>query len=341
MDMAIAGRTVRDPDAFQRLVEPYRPELQLHCYRMLGSRQDAEDLVQETFLRAWRGFDSFRGQASLRSWLHKIATNACLNALARGGNARRVLPEAVVPPASGAPTGAPLTEVAWLEPYPDGELEAIPDAAPDPAARYEMREAVQLAFVAAIQHLPPRQRAVLLLRDALGWSAAETAGLLDTSVAAVNSALQRARATLAERLPAGSAGAPAPPVDDRDRSLLERYVRAWETADLDGFVSLLREDAVMAMPPLPEWYSGREAVGAFFGWLLTARFPEQGAFRLVPTGANRQPAFGLYVRRGRGGVWRPHTLQVLTLRDGMVAAITSFRSAAILAEFGLPPELRA
>ncbi|HYZ01309.1 MAG TPA: sigma-70 family RNA polymerase sigma factor [Candidatus Binatia bacterium] len=339
--MAIAGRTVRDPDTFQRLAEPYRRELQVHCYRMVGSRQDAEDLVQETYLRAWRGFDSFRGGASLRTWLYRIATNACLNAMARGPNAKRVLPESVVPPATGTPAGEPLTDVAWLEPYPDSELEGIPDAAPGPAARYEMREAVQLAFVAAIQHLPARQRAVLLLRDVLGWSAAETAGLLDTSVAAVNSALQRARATLAQRFPAGRPGVQGPPVEDLDRTLLDRYVRAWETADLDGFVSLLREDAVMTMPPLPEWYAGRDAVAAFFRWLTTARFPEPGSFRLLPTAANRQPAFGVYIREGDDPVWRAHALQVVTIANGLVAAMTSFRSPAVFAAFGLPPELRA
>ena len=197
----------RDRDAFEQLTEPYRRELQLHCYRMLGSLQDAEDLVQETLLRAWRGIDRFEGRASVRGWLYRIATNACLSALASRRSARRVLPEALGPPAEGLPTGKPATEIAWLEPYPDALLESIADAAPGPDARYEQHEAVQLAFVAAIQHLPARQRAVLLLRDVLGWSAADAAALLEASVASVNSGLQRARATLERRLPNDRSGA--------------------------------------------------------------------------------------------------------------------------------------
>jgi len=244
LDAATRG----DRDAFQQLVEPYRRELQFHCYRMLGSLYDAEDLVQETLLRAWRGRDRFEGRASLRSWLYRIATNACLTALAHRSNARRVLPEALSPPADQMPEGEPATEMPWLDPYPDAALDGLADAAPGPDARYELREAVQLAFVAAIQQLPSRQRAVLLLRDVLGWSAGETASLLDTSVAAANSALQRARATLEQRFPSGQPTTqPAP--DDRQRALLERYVRAWEDADLDGFVALLRDDAVLSMPP--------------------------------------------------------------------------------------------
>ncbi len=325
-----------DQDAFQQLTEPYRRELQLHCYRMLGSFDDAEDLVQETFLRAWRGLDRFEGRASLRGWLYRIATNACLNALASRPSARRVLPQTHDPPAAQPPHGGPATEIAWLEPYPDAALEGAADAAPGPAARYELREAVQLAFVAAIQHLSPRQRAVLLLRDVLGWSASETARLLDASDASVNSALQRARATLGTRFPTGRPVAqPAP--DDRQRALLERYVRAWERADLDGLVALLREDAVLSMPPWRQWYVGREAIRAFFAWAWRAA--GGGPFRLVPTAANRQPAFALYGHGSDGPERRAHSIWLLTLQDDAIAVLTGFIDPRLFAAFGLPAVL--
>jgi len=324
--------TDADPDAvFQRLVEPHRREIHLHCYRMLGSLDDAEDLVQETYLRAWRAFDRFEGRASLRTWLHRIATNACLNALA-SRRAARVLPEAYGPPPPGMPEGAPATEVPWLDPYPDSALDEVADAAPGPDARYEMHESVQLAFVAAIQHLPPRQRAALLLHDVLRWSASETAALLDTSAASVNSALQRARATLERRFPAGQpAERPAP--DERQRALLDRYVRAWEESDLDGFLALLREDAVMSMPPWPHWYRGREAIGELFTWVHARH--AAGSYAFVPTAANRQPAFAMYLSG------RPHDITVLTVRDGAVAAIVAFLDTRLFASFGLPAELAA
>ena len=322
-----------DREAFQRLAEPYRRELRLHCYRMLGAFHDAEDLVQETFLRAWRGVGAFqfRGLGSFRAWLYRIATNACLTALAGRSNARRVLPEGLGPPSDRMPEGEPAMEIQWLEPYPDAALEGVPDAAPGPDARYEMREAVQLAFIAAIQHLPPRQRAVLLLRDVVGWSAAETGRLLDASVASVNSALQRAHATLEKRLPAGVPTAQALP-DDRQRALLERYVRTWENADLGGFVALLREDAVFSMPPRREWYRGRDAIQVFFGsvWNL------YGGFRLVPAAANGQPAFAVYSRSPQNLEWRPHSIHVLTLHNDSIAALTMFRAPEVFAAFGLP-----
>src|SRR5262245_15391423 len=323
-----------DAEAFQRLVEPYRRELQLHCYRMLGSVQDAEDLVQETFLRAWRGFAAFEGRSSLRNWLYRIATNACLNALASRAVARRLLPEALGPPAGGPPDGGPASEGAWLEPYPDAALEGVPAVAPGPEARYEMHEAVQLAFVAAIQHRPPRQRAVLLLHDVLGWSAAETAGLLESTVPSVNSALQRARATLERRLPAGRPGVPPEP-DERQRALLERYVRTWEDRDLDGFVALLREDVILTMPPWPQWYAGRAAVRELFAWVW-----EQTRFRVVRTAANRQPALAMYARGGGEPDWAAHAIQVLAIRDGAVAALTTFREPRLFPRFGLPDILR-
>lgn len=327
-----------DRDAFQRVAEPYRRELQLHCYRMLGSFYDAQDLVQETFLRAWRGLERFEGRASFRSWLYRIATNACLNALASRASARRVLPETLGPPTDQMPQDTAATEIPWLEPYPDGALEGIADAAPGPDARYEMREAVQLAFVAAIQHLPPRQRAVLLLHDVLGWSATEAARLLDASVASVNSALQRARATLEKRLPAGwPSASPAP--NDRQRALLERYLCAWESADVDGFVALLREDAVLSMPPWRQWYLGREAIRTFFAW--TMRRGGHGPFRLVPIAANRQPAFAFYSRGRQGPEWRPHSIQLLTLRGESIATMTSFVAPPLFAAFRLPAVLPA
>ena len=322
-----------DRDGFRRLAEPYRRELQLHCYRMLGSFHDAEDLVQETLLRAWSGLDRFQGRGSFRNWLYRIATNACLDVLASRARHRRVLPEQVGPPSDRMPAGGPATDIPWLEPYPDVALEGVADAAPGPDARYEMREAVQLAFVAAIQHLPPRQRAVLLLRDVLGWSAAEGARMLDTSVASVNSALQRARATLEKRLTAGRS-ATTPVMRDRERALLERYVRAWESADLDGFVALLQEDAIYSMPPFPQWYLGRGAIRAFFG----GAWGSYGGFRLVPINANRQPAFGVYCRSLTNPEWRAHSIQVLTIEGGSIAVLTKFLSPSLFRAFGLPAD---
>ena len=300
-----------DPEAFQRLAEPFRRELKLHCYRMLGSLSDAEDLVQETFVRAWRGLDEFEGRGQFRGWLYRIATNACLNALASRASARRVLPESQGPPSDRMPALEPASEIAWLEPYPDLGLEGIADTAQGPDARYELRETVQLAFVAVIQHLPPRQRA-----------------------ASVNSALQRARATLAKRFPSGRPEfQPAP--DDRQRGLLDRYMRAWEGSDLDTFVALLREDAVYSMPPWRDWYRGREAIRAFFGWAWRS----YGGFRLIPTSANLQPAFAVYSRAKTGSEWRAHSIQLLALQDDSVAALTVFKDPKLFDPFVLPAVL--
>jgi RNA polymerase sigma-70 factor (ECF subfamily) len=317
-----------DRAAFERLAEPFRKELRLHCYRMLGSLPDAEDLVQETLLRAWRGLAEFEGRASFRSWLYRIATNACLNALASRKSARRVLPDALGPPAESWPQDP--ADISWLEPYPDAELETGSVAA-GPEARYEMREAVQLAFVAAIQYLAPRQRAVLLLRDVLGWSATEAAQLLDVSVASINSALQRARATLDSRYTSERVAKP----DESRRALLDRYLETWEAADLDGLVALLRHDAVLRMPPYREWYAGRAAIRGFFGhaWSL------YNGFRLVPTAANAQPAFGLYSRRLPSAEFHAHSLQVLTVRGAEIEVVTNFKSSRLFAAFGLPPVL--
>ena len=257
--MATAEPTRNEPapersgEAFARLAEPLRREIKLHCYRMLGSLHEAEDLVQESFLRAWRSFDSFDG-GSFRAWLYRIATNACLSALASRKSAQRLLPNQLAPAATQLPDGAPATELAWLEPYPNSDLERIADDAPNPEARYASREAVRLAFVAAIQQLPPRQRAALMLCDVLGWSAAEAATSLGGSTASLNSALQRARDTLAKRYPEGRPFE-APRPSAADDKLLGRYLQAWEGHDLDGFVALLKEDATLVMPPWRQWYS--------------------------------------------------------------------------------------
>ncbi len=332
-----------DQDAFRRLSEPYRRELQLHCYRMLGSFQDAEDLVQETYLRAWRGLAAFEGRTSFRGWLYRIATNACLSAIAKRAGLRRVLPETQSAPAvEEMPGPAPVTEIPWLEPYPDSALEGISDTALGPDARYDLQESVQLAFIAAIQFLPPRQRAVLLLRDVLGWSAAETAGLLDMSVVSANSALQRARATLTKRFPDGEpTWLPTP--EEEQRQLLERYVQAWEGADVKGLIRLLRDDAIFSMPPWPLWYRGSASITAFLQWLwrpMVAHQPcSMNAYRLIPTSANGQPAFVVYRRGPQESEWLPHGLQVLTIRDGAVAAMTTFREDRWVTEFGFPEKL--
>jgi RNA polymerase sigma-70 factor (ECF subfamily) len=325
-----------DADAFQRLGEPHRRELQLHCYRMLGSFHDAEDLVQETFLRAWRSVARFEGRASFRAWLYRIATNACLNALGSRLRARRVLPDAQGPPSNRIPASPPAAEIAWLEPYPDAALNAIADATATPDARYEMREAVQLAFVAAIQHLPPRQRAALLLHDVLGWPVTDIAPLLRTTVAAVNSALQRARATIEKDVhgrPPAQESAPS----DEQRAILERYVQAWERADVDGFAALLSEEAVLSMPPWQDWYRGRDAIRSFFVW--TGRPGGHGPFRLLPTAANGQPAFAFYRRLAQPGEWRPHSIQVLTFDGDSIASMVSFVDPSLFPLFGLPSSL--
>ena len=322
--------------AFERLAEPLRRELKLHCYRMLGSVHEAEDLVQETYLRAWRGFDGYDGRGSFRAWAYRIATNACLDALASRRRSRRVLPDQEGPAAIVArmPEGAPPTEVAWLEPYPDSDLEGIADETPNPEARLASREAVQLAFVAAIQQLPPRQRATLLMCDVLGWPAGEACRLLGGSIASVNSALQRARGTLARRYPDGRPPA-APRPNPAQQDLLGRYLRAWEAHDLDGFVALLKEDATLTMPPWRQWYVGRDAIRAFFALALRAL----GGVRLTPTAANGQPAFAVYAR-GRGEPrWTAHALQVLALDEEGISALTVFvgpLGPSLFPAFGLP-----
>lgn len=311
--------------------ERYRKELQAHCYRMLGSAQEAEDAVQETLLRAWKALDRFEARASLRNWLYRIATNVCLSTLARHTNPSRSVPQLAGPSSTQLPEGDLPTENLWLEPYPDALLETIPDTAPGPHARYEMREATHLAFVAAIHFLPPRQRAALLLCDVLGWSAADTGLTLDMSVAAVNSALQRARETLRKKLPQTM---PRSISDERQRLLLDRYVHAWENYNLEGFITLLKEDAIFSMPPRPEWYQGRDAIRE----LLTWAWKETGynQFRLVPSGANKQPAFALYGRPNSKTLWQAHAIHILTLDDEGIISLTNFLTPPLFELFNLP-----
>lgn len=326
-------------DAFASLAEPHRRALKLHCYRMLGSVHDAEDVTQETFIRAWRAFGRFDG-GSLRAWLTRIATNACLDALAARKRRRRYLPDqrqpASPPPGHGEAIASPLLDVPWLEPYPDQFLESIADEAPNPEARYSARESVQLAFIAIIQQLPPRQRAMLLLSDVLGWSVAEIAALLERSTAAVNSGLQRARATLARQQP--MPWQPTAPLDASQQRLVRRYLDAWEGFDFDAFVALLADDARLVMPPFPQWFIGRDAIRAFTRniWRSFA------GYRLVPTAANGQPAFALYARASAEGPWTAHSLHVLTLGAGNIAALTLFLrpdGPKLFPLFGLPLQL--
>lgn len=316
--------TTADRDEFARLTDPYRRELLAHCYRMLGSVDEAEDLVQETYLRAWRSYDGYEGRASLRTWLHRIATNTCLTALE--SRARRPLPSGLGGPAEAPeePLTAPLTDVPWLQPLPDGLV--------DPANVVAARGSLRLALVAALQNLPARQRAVLILRDVLAWRAAEVASLLGTSTAAVKSSLQRARARLDEVAP--DEDLVEEPEGAADREVLDRYVAAFENADLDSLIDLLQDGVELEMPPYAQWYSGRTDVLRF----LRARVHEKGALRMLRTRANGQPAVAMYVR-GADGVFRGHSVQVLTVRKDSLARITAFLDPRALDRFGLPKEL--
>jgi RNA polymerase sigma-70 factor (TIGR02960 family) len=320
-----------DEDAFRELTDPYRHELLLHCYRILGSLQDAEDLLQETLLAAWRGLGRFEGRASLRAWLYRIATNRCLNMLRDRGRRPQELPPMAEPP---EPTRH--TDPIWLEPYPDALLDGVADTSPAPEARYEMREAVGLAFVAALQHLPPRQRAVLVLRDVLGFHAAEVADMLESSEASVKGALQRARATLDTHLPAGGRERAPLPRSARERELVRRFVDAVERGDIDGVVSLLTADAWLTMPPQPYEYQGPAAIAGF----LHDRQIRRGApLRLVATRANGQPAFGCYLPDPQAAIAHAYGLLVLTLQGERISAITWFVDRSLFPHFGLPRTL--
>jgi RNA polymerase sigma-70 factor (ECF subfamily) len=327
----------RGESAFAALFDRHRAELQVHCYRMLGSFEDSEDLVQETFLRAWRGRASFGsdGRFSFRAWLYRIATNACLDVLRR--RPRRVVPTEVAAAGDPAAPPSPPADLPWLQPYPDRLLEPIAPAEDEPGAVVVARETIELAFLAAIQHLPPRQRAVLILSDVLGWSAKETASLLEASVASVNSALQRARATLRDRLPERrTEWGPSSGPSEEERDLLRRYVEAHDRADADALAELLREDARLTMPPHPTWYVGREAI------LIASKKgfdPDFGRLRSVVAAANRQPAAAHYLRAPGESDYRPLALDALRIEGGRVAEISSFVFPDLFPAFGLPPKL--
>ena len=343
-----------DGDAFRELTEPYLRELQVHCYRMLGSFQDAEDALQNTLLAAWQGFGGFEGRASLRTWLYRIATNRCLDA--RRAASRRPAKEWDVPGVEW-PEPTRLGEVVWLQPFPDALLEGAIDVPLGPEARYEQTESISLAFVTALQVLPPRQLAVLILRDVLGFHASEVAGMLDSTVESVNSALKRARASLqrqqpprrpppAQPPPAGREPPPAgrePPPAGREpppasgspaeEAIVAKFVRAWESADLDALITLLTDDVFMSMPPIPFEYEGRDVVARFCANLFGAG----RRFDLVPTRANGQPAFGAYLR-APAGIRHGTGLYVLTLTSDRICAMTRFENS-VLPWFGLPRSL--
>jgi RNA polymerase sigma-70 factor (ECF subfamily) len=317
-------------EEFALLTEHFRPELLAHCYRMLGSVQDAEDQVQETLLRAWHSYGTFEGRSSLRTWLYRIATNACLRAMEK--RERRPLPAGLGAPGSdpAGPIAPATSEIPWLEPFPDALLR--PESA-DPAAVAAARSGLRLALIAALQELPVRQRTVLILRDVLGWRAAEVAELLGVSVTAVNSALQRARGQLQRAAPASDEI--REPSSQEDRTILERYAAAIENADVTALVNLLHEDATFEMPPVPTWFRGRDNIGRFLG---TRVLTTPGVFTVLPTAANGQPALAIY-RRAEGAIRRAYGVQVLTLRESRVAGAVTFLDPGLLAAFGLPPEL--
>ena len=325
-----AAEAMPSSEDFARLTDPLRPELLAYCYRMLGSVHDAEDQAQETLVRAWRSYGDFEGRASLRTWLYRIATNTCLRALEN--RSRRPLPAGLGGPADDpdGPMDAARPEIPWLEPFPDALLGA---ESTDPATIVTSRHSMRLALIAALQYLPGRQRAVLILRDVLMWRAAEVAELLGVSTVAVNSVLQRARAGLQH-------AAPVPdemrePDDADQRALLDQYAAAFENADVTALMRLLRADAVCEMPPMPRWFAGREQIGRFLAtWVLR----EPGNYRLIPTAANGQPAFAGYLR-DHDGLYHAHVVQVLTCTAAGVARIVAFTDPGHFATFGLPPEL--
>ena len=333
----VAAALEGNADEFSQLTEPHRRELRVHCYRILGSLTEAEDMVQETFLHAWRRLGTFQGRSSFRAWLYKIATNACLDALDKQRRRRRLPTQAYPAADPRSAIAPPPNEISWLEPFPDEWL--IDQAAINPEARYSAYESVSLAFLAALQSLPPRKRAVLILADVLDWSAQEIARLLGVSPSAVASALHRARSSMAgayhRRAPEDRTG---PPTDPRTRELLNRYVRAWQAADVDGLVSILKEDAVLSMPPSPSWYRGRAAIRQF---AATTIFADEGMFkgkaagrwRLVLTSANGEPAFAVF-ERIKDGDYRPFGIQVVSTDSARLSEITCFIDASLPPRFG-------
>jgi|SRR5215510_14692681 len=322
-----------DQQAFADLVDPYLHELHVHCYRMLGSFQDAEDVMQEVLVRAWQHLGRFKQRSSLRQWMYRIATNRCLTYQARTATTQGLGAGRVPPPPS-----APDVEVVALQPYPDSRLAVLPEY--DPQARYDLRESVDLAFLATIQLLPARQRAVLLLRDVLAFSAAETADLLDTTAAGVNSALQRGRAALQDHRAAGRLRPDRPGASSPvERSILKRYLAAWRACDIAALVALLREDALLTMPPFPLAYRGREAIGQFLATVPAGGRLDQ--ITLVPTRANMQPAVAAYVRDPGGHRATAYGIMVLTIEGTAIGEITGFADPALFPFFGLPSHLEA
>jgi RNA polymerase sigma-70 factor (ECF subfamily) len=326
----LASARAGDGESFRELVEPYRRELHVHCYRILGSVQDAEDLVQETLLSAWRGIGGYEERASMRTWLYRIATNRCLNVLRAGARRpeQEYRPEVPMPEPSHR-----RADPIWLEPYPDHLLDDVVDQLPGPEARYEVRESVSLAFLTALQELPPRQRVVLVLRDVLGFRASEVASMLDTTENAVTSALKRARAAL----PAPDRETAPLPGSARERRVVADFTRAFESGDVDAVVALLTDDAWLTMPPLPVEYHGQDDIRNF---LATTALPPGRRHVLIPTRANGQPAFGCYVRDPRTELLRAHGVLVLTLTGDRVSALTRFHDNSLLTVFGLPRTLR-
>jgi RNA polymerase sigma-70 factor (ECF subfamily) len=325
LDAASGG----DEDAFRRLVDPYRAELHAHCYRMLGSLHDADDALQDMLVRAWRGLPRFTGPRLVRPWLYRIATNVCLDALTRQGT-RRLPIDQGSPAGADATPGEPVAESAWLEPYPDERIGLV-DGYAAPEARYEQREAVELAFIAALQHLPAVQRAVLILRDVLGFSARETADSLATTLASVNSALQRARKTTGERMPERSQQATLRTLGDPQvQEIVERYIDAWERGDVDAIAAMLAEDATFAMPPYPTWWRGRDVIAAFGA---------EPVHRYVATHANGQAANAAYRWDPDKEGYIAEALEVLTLEGTRVKQMTAFMTPEVFPRFGLPVEL--
>lgn len=319
-----------DGDAFAGLTGPFRREIQEHCYRILGSVADAEDMLQETMMAAWRGLGQFEQRASLRTWLYRIATNKCLNHLRAS---RVTVPEAAVPLPEPTRAGEPV----WFEPYPDALLSGPPDTVPGPEARYEAAESVSLAFIAALQHLPPRQRAALVLRDVLGYRAAETAAILDCTPNAANNLLKRARATIASQLPPGGRDRAPLPGSALERQVTARFADAFERGDTQAIVALLTDDAWLAMPPLPFEYQGRDTIGHFLHTVSFRGGTQQ--CRLIPVRANGQPAFGRYLPDPHAPVSHAYGLIVLTLARDRVCNITGFPDNSLLPKFGLPRTL--
>jgi RNA polymerase sigma-70 factor (ECF subfamily) len=333
LDPATRAVRVGDQHEFSELTEPYRHELQVHCYRILGSLPDAEDLVQETLLRAWLRIDTYQGRGSLRAWLYKIATNACLDALEK--LSRRTLPYARGPHADPTqPLAQPVTEPDWLDPYPTEQIASM-DLGPE--ARFSQHESITLAFLVALQGLSPRQRAVLILRDVLDWPVDEITDLLGTTVSAVYSLLHRARTTLTQNYQRG--GFEVLNADDLStRQLLDRYVQAWETADITGLTELLMEDVVLSMPPSPSWYRGRLAVTTLVGAMAFGG-DAHGRWRLLPTVANACPAFAVYQYDEPSGVYQAFGLQVLSIKDSLVVDIVAYLTPSIVNAFGLPLQI--